>query len=202
MIEIITAYLFQNNECTLPAIGNFRITYKPAETDSINEILSPASEEIFFRESNDEPSVELIRYIARRKSLSQSDAYKDLTDFCNAEAIGLQQPDYALEFPSFGSLQRNGAGNVYFKRSGSPEYMRPIMANKVEHLNPEHELLVGEKETNSSAMKKFLDLPEVVISDHWKMWALLLSVLAVLTLLYYFSIHPFSLGYFGNHSAL
>ncbi len=200
MLDLITSYLLQNRECVLPSIGIFKVKNKSAEFDPINNQILPPAEEIIFREQAGLSSG-LVNYISRKQMINPATAEDRLADFCtNARAIIIAGGK--LELKSFGSLQKNVAGNIYFKRQKSLDYFQPVPANAAVHPHQEYDLLVGEKEITSIAMAEYLSEQETAIQSRWKLWAVILTVISIAGLIYYFSMHPFSLDSVGNTSRL
>ena len=200
MLDHITSYLIQNRECALPSLGVFRMQAKSAELDIVNKQMLPPVEEVTFHARDEHPSTGLITYIARKKMITERAAQEGLTAFCNTIGASIQGGG-TLDMPSIGKLQKNSEGNVYFEAASLP-YSQPVLANAVMHPHPDHELLVGDKETTSVAMTEYLNEQETMVSSRWKIWALVLGGVALASLAYYFSTHSFSMESVGNGSRL
>ncbi len=73
MLSTITSYLIQTGKCALPYIGFFNTDYKPASTDIVNKQILPPVEEIIFGEETIHLFPGLIKYIAFKRNIAQTD---------------------------------------------------------------------------------------------------------------------------------
>src|SRR5687767_10416546 len=115
MHSIITSYLVQTGKCALPYLGFFNTEYKPAEIDIVYKQILPPTEEIVFNEETILLSPGLVNYIAAKKNITESEAESQLEKFCKYWKEKIEEGE-KLCFDSFGCLQKNELGNIYFTR--------------------------------------------------------------------------------------
>ena len=118
MHSLITSYLIQCKECTLPGIGDLRIINTGASTDTANNQLLPPFEEVIFRTGSGTASSGLINYIAGKKQIPLAEAENVLNNFCKdwKEKIGAGE---RLIFKTLGSIHKSADGSVVFERERS-----------------------------------------------------------------------------------
>ena len=201
MQDFIASYLIQNKECHLPLLGNFTIRQVPALLDIANKKLVPSNDEIIFSENLNYTSDGLQNYIAHLYNIPMYEAEEKINNWCIHTKIKLDSGE-KIDFDSVGSLQKDGAGNIFFQREKEINFYEPVIAERVIHKNAEHSVLVGDKETTSVAMNEFYR-DDVVTEkkSSWKIWAIILLSVSLLVLLFYFSNHPFSENGISNQSA-
>ncbi len=198
MQSIITPYFLQSGECSLEQIGTISISSKPAELDIVNKQILPPFEEIIFTEDATQSSPGLIKYIAQKKGYSADVAESILTDFCNEWKDRLADGE-SFVFETLGSLQKNNDGNIYFKRTETTQFLKPVIAERVLHENAEHNVLIGDKEISSSMITEY-NIEEPIKKSKWWLWALILAVVAFAALTYHFSKHNFNGEGTGNQT--
>ena len=184
MLDLITSYLIQNKEGALASLGAFQIKNNKAEIDHVKELILPPEEEVIFREQLGLASEGLVNYIAVNKNLSHQDAEAQLDAFCKTAKAGINEGG-RLELNSFGSLQKNSAGNIYFTRHNSYDYFQPVPAIKLAH-EPSPGLDSGEMETTTTSIIDYMSESEPGIKDRWVLWAIILTVISIVVLIYHF----------------
>ncbi len=197
MQQLITSFIVQSDKCSLPQIGKFKKVYSAASTDIANQQISPPREEIIFKERSENLTEELINYVAFKKQISNTDAERELNDWCNAAKEKLNNNE-SIKFESVGTLKMTHSGTLYFH----PEEMEtptPVSAQRVIHQNSEHAVLVGDKESTNTLMSEYLNQEPEEKYVKWKKMAVVLALLALLLLVVYFS-HYDSQNKFGNKS--
>jgi hypothetical protein len=198
MQELITSFLVQNKKCSLPGIGKFNILTKPAELDVANKRMLPPTEEISFSAKAEKNSEDLIKYLSFKKNILPSEALESLLQWCTNTKEKINKGE-KLIFGSLGNLQKNNSGNVIFQAEPLPTFYKPVRAERVIHKDADHAILVGDKETTSSAMNQYLHEQEVEKNNAWKISSIVLLVIALILLAFHFYSHPFSLGNQSNH---
>jgi len=187
--DLVTAYLLQHHECVLPGIGEFKVSHKPASFDDSNNLLLPAAEEIVFREGGGHHAVDLIAFIALKEAIPHQKAEERLNSFC-AESKEEIRSGGKLAFETFGSLQKNAAGNIYFSRDRSPVYFEPVKAEIVYHEAPSNDTPATEP--------PYYNYPESPARSYWWLWAAILFAIVVGVSIYHFSKHPLNSEGIGN----
>ena len=198
MEKIIASYLVQKKECSLPGIGHFKITTKPAQLDIANKKLFPPTDEIIFKEDEVHLRKDLVSYVSLQKKIHENDAAEDINNWCQHSKNKMDLGG-KICFESIGSLQKNAAGNIFFNKKNEFLLNDTVPAERVIHKNEQHSVLVGDKQTTSAVMNEFYK--EDVIVDKkpwWKIWAVILFSLPLLILIIHFSGHSFTTSGVGN----
>lgn len=201
MQSLITSFLLlqkecfeKSKECNLPGIGALQIIHTPAIADvSGNRILSP-SEEIIFKNDFHSASSGLVKYIADKKQIGQSEAEDLLNNFCKEWKERMNAGE-KMNLETLGSIQKNADGFLFFERKKIFNYWQPVSVDEVYQKAAEHASINAEpvlQQTNVVEKKIVFRKP------FWKIWALILFTIAVVTLFYYFNTHTFSGSSVGN----
>lgn len=199
MQNFITSFLIQTKACCLPGIGKLRITTSPAELDVANKKLFPPTDEIIFTTKTEKVSEELIKYLAKKENVTETEANERLKTWCENAKETLDNGGKII-FETIGSLQKNATGSIFFQNEKPFNFFVPVAAERVIHKNAEHAVLVGDKETTSSVMNQFLNEEEIVRSSKWKMTAIILLAIALIILMLHFYINGFSFSTIGNQT--
>ena len=109
MQHLITSFIVQSDNCSLPELGRFKKVYSAASTDIANQQILPPQEEIVFQERSEDLSEDLINYVAFKKQISNSDAERELIDWCNSAKQRLNN-DESIKFESLGTLKMTHSG--------------------------------------------------------------------------------------------
>ncbi len=200
MQGIITSYLIQNKECGLPLLGSFVIKLRSAINDIPNKQIVPPVSDIVFSETGDYLHENLISYYSRIKKMPESEAEKELQSWCLQEKLRLDDGHKSF-FYSIGSLQKENGKIVFHKEENITSFFEPVAALRIIH-NDEHAILVGDRETTSTAMNEFYsDNSFIQKRFSWKNAALILFIISLLMLAFYFYDHSFSENSIGNQSS-
>ncbi len=202
MEKIITSYLVQKKECSLPGIGHFRINTRPADLDIANKQLHPPTDEIIFKEEEVHLRNDLVGYVSMQKNIHENNAAENINNWCGTIKDKLEAGEI-IYFEPIGSLQKNSAGNIFFHKKNEFLLYDIMPAERVIHKNEEHSVLVGDKETTSAVMNEFYK-EDVVIKKKpwWKIWSIILFLLPLLILIIHFSGHNFTTSGVGNQMNL
>lgn len=202
MQDIITSYLVQKKECNLPRLGYFRIKTKAAELDIVNKKIFPPTDEILYTEFADKLSGGLITYLSNQENISPSEAEEKINNWCGYAKERLQAGEKII-FNSIGSLQKDGAGNVFFQRKRNINFFDAVSAERVIHKDAQHSVLVGDRETTSGVMNEFYREEEVTEKKSWwRIWAIVLMSVSLLVLAFCYFTHKFSQAGIGNQSSV
>ncbi len=198
MQDLITSFIIQSKECKLRDIGKFRVENTPAGLDIANKKISPPVVEILFSGREEKISDELVKYIAGKKNISLSQALDDLKNWCAESKIKLKTGEEILLEP-VGFLKKGAAGNTFFHSQKQVEFFEAVLVQRVIHKNSEHAVLVGDRETTSSAMNQYYhEVPAETKSNTWKILAGILLAIALFLLFLHFYQNSFSLSTIGN----
>ena len=198
MEKIITAYLVQKKECSLPGIGHFSISTKPAELDVASKELFPPVDEIHFTEEDVHLRKDLVNYVSLQNKIHENEAAENINNWCFA-AKGKLEAGEKIYFEPLGSLQKNTSGSIFFHKKNEFLLYDIIPVERVIHQNEQHAVLVGDKETTSGAMNEFYkeETPQRK-KPWWKIWALILFFIPLVILIIHFSGHSFTTSGIGN----
>jgi nucleoid DNA-binding protein len=199
MHSIITSYLLQAGKCALPGIGFFKLKFKSAEIDIVNKQMLPPVEEVVFSEQALFLSPGFVNYLAVKKNIPAYEAEGLVNTFCREWKERLESGE-SLYLESIGCLQKNTAGIISFTKQKCPEYFKPVPAEKVFHVNTEHAVLVGDKQTTSTVMNEYYREESPVAKRRWVVGAIILGAIAIVILSYNFYNHKFSRSSIGNRS--
>ncbi len=202
MQDLIASYLIQSKECHLPLLGNFTIMQVPALLDIANKKIVPSTDEIIFSEMENYLSEGLKNYVSNLYNVSGYEAEERINNWCLDAKIKLDSGG-KINFNSVGTLQKSPVGNIFFQSQKPINFYEPVTAERVIHKNAEHAVLVGDKETTSVVMNEFYREDASTSKEKsWKIWAVILSVICLLALLFYFSSHKFSEKGIANPSVI
>ncbi|HEY8690400.1 MAG TPA: HU family DNA-binding protein [Chitinophagaceae bacterium] len=197
MHSLITSYLLQSKECILPGIGMLQIIHTPASTDTTTSRILPPFEGIIFKREDYSKSPGLVKYIADKKHIEQSEAENLLNDFCKEwkEKINAGEK---LSFKTVGSIQKNADGEIVFEKENTFNFLRPITIADAYHRTEKQATITEdpivpevfeEKEENT-----------IVERSYWGLWALILLAIGAVMLFYHFKDHKLTGTYIGNQN--
>ena len=201
MQQLIASYLIQKGECHLPLIGSLAIKQQPASLDIADKVIYPSTGEIIYNEHEAYLPDGLKNYISNFLHIQLYEAEEKINNWCLNAKMKLDSGEKII-FESIGALQKDPAGNILFQRMNGIDFREPLIAERVIHKNDEHAVLVGDKETTSGVMNEFYREDVLIKKKYsWKLWAIVLSAICLLTLIIYFSNHAFSINGIANQSA-
>ncbi len=198
MHSIITSYLLQTGKCALPYLGFFSTEYKPAETDIVYKQILPPLEEIVFNEETILLSPGLVNYIASKKNIAQSEAENQLEKFCTYWKEKIEGGE-KLCFDSFGCLQKNELGNIYFTRAGNLDFLKAVPAERVLRQNTQDPVLADNEGNTSPVVNEYYKKDVVVARSGWIIYALILAAISLVGLFFNFYNHKSS-SIIGNQN--
>lgn len=198
MQKIIASYLVQKKECSLPGIGQFKMSARPARLDVASKELFPSFDEVIFNEEEIHLRKDLVNYISVQQNVGEDDAADRINNWC-LDTLRQLDAGESVYLQSLGSLKKNETGSLFFHNSHEYLLYDILPAERVIHKDEHHAVLVGDKETTSSAMNEFYNSDVVVKKKAWwKIWAIVLSCVSLLILIIHFASHSFSTPGLGN----
>lgn len=199
MNDLITSFIIQSKDCRLPGIGRFRTAKIFARTDIVNKQIIPPFIEYSFTPREEKISDGLINYVAAKKDISVLAAQKMIKAWSSHTLNRLKNGEEVF-LTSLGSLKKNESGSIFFTEKKDVVFYEPVPAERVIRKYSEHAVLVGDKETTSSAMNQLLNEEVIVKRNNWKVAASVLLALGLLLLFFYFYQHSFSFSAIGNQT--
>lgn len=199
MNTIITNFLFRNGYCPLPSVGSLKIITEPAKCIlGTNSLIGPKSKIIMLSEEENKQS--LLNDIAGSQAISLPEAEEKLESFCNSLKNLQDQQEVILEDAGKFYVDENGY-LAFEEKKIFTNYFPDVVAERVVHPNQVHEILVGDKETNSTQMTSFYE--EAKIEKRSKLWLYIsLALIIVAGIFIYFSTTPHTNKKSGNRQGV
>lgn len=184
MEETFAKYLFLHRQLSLPEVGNFTISTKPASLDFINkELHAPAQEIVFTPDVNNDTDEQFYKFIASANNVSEIDAIFLVSKAAKKIRNQLQQYNAAI-LEGIGTLYKNDAEISFDPGIKAASYFDTITVERVIRENAEHTLLVGEQEKKSSEMHELLSHEEKI--EKWWIPVLVLALIAIAMIVFYY----------------
>lgn len=185
MNQLIEEYLGQHNYCPLPGIGTLTVKEKSAHIHLGENRISPPSDAIslHLEETNSKGFVD---FISARKDISASSADSLLSEFCSS--LKKLPAGHEITLEHTGSFFVNESGNIEFRQKDANSlYRHEISLKKVIHTDAVHQVRVGDTETTTKRMNKYLhENPKVSISK-WGLVLMIVSLFLVAAIVWYIS---------------
>lgn len=198
MQDLITSFIIQSKECKLRDVGRFKVVTNAAELDIANKRITPPVTEIIFSGREEKISDGLVKYVAEKKRIPVAEALDDLKKWCAASKEKLKNGGEILLEP-LGVLKKGNSGTTFVQSKNNIVFFEPVAAERVIHINSEHAVLVGDRETTSSVMTQFYNEETGTQKrNSWKIVAVIFLALALFLLFIHFYGNSFSLSTIGN----
>jgi hypothetical protein len=182
MQSLITSYLLQSSECSLPGIGSLLINKIPAQPDKEKNEILPPSEEIVFSEQSSSHSSGLIKYIAEKKSIDINEAQSLFINFCTEWKEKINAGE-TFTLPGVGSIKKSDNDKIYFEKENSFAFYQPVHVEKI--YQPSSDKLEKNEEEESGLIQENNFEEEVVTGKrYWGWWAAILFVIALAAIVY------------------
>jgi len=182
MYDVIATSFFQKKSCKLPGIGQLVFTNTAAVTNfSNNQIMAPKQTITFIPVTNE-----------KELSFNEFSAISELMKRqleTNGQVI----------ITGVGSFTQLSGGRLNFRPIYIAEsFVQPVSAIPIVRQDAEHNVLVGDIETNSKAMNEKLQtrVYETVKKDWWWVWAIAGFAIAAAAIGYY--IYEFGFNNLGS----
>ena len=179
----------------MPGIGVLQIIHTPSSTDAATNRILPPFEGIIFKKEDHSTSPGLVKYIADKKNIEQSNAENLLNDFCKEwkEKISAGEK---LSFETVGSIQKNADGATTFEKENQFNFLQPIPVTNTYHRTE----IPEPKVEQASVPEVFEEADEdiVVERSYWGLWALILLAIGAVMIFYHFKDHRLSGSTIGN----
>src|SRR5690348_17614013 len=104
MQDIITSYIIQKRECSLPHLGSLKFIRHHAVLDVADKKLSAPAEETVFNESSNQVSPSLIEYVSLVENISTNEAEEKINTWCLNQKMMLDN-NGELVFESLGAIR-------------------------------------------------------------------------------------------------
>ncbi|MGN6532986.1 MAG: hypothetical protein ACTHK0_14690 [Ginsengibacter sp.] len=131
--------------------------------------------------------------------MSSAQALKEIKNWCSESKLKLKNGEDILLLP-LGVLKKATSGSIFFHTEFKDIFFAPAKAERMIHKDSDHAMIVGDKETTSSVMNQFYNEEETEVkSNTWKIFAIILLVIALVMLFIYFYGYPVTVSSFGSH---
>lgn len=198
MIKILHNYLILHKSLSLPGLGTLYIERTPAVSDFINRQIVPPSYHYRFDRFFDTPDKDFFFYLATRKEMAEFEAIKFYTEWVGEIKMRLKTGE-RVELKDIGSFYQSQDGEVEFEPfSAIPTGYSPVKAERIFRDDVSHSMIVGEKETTTGEMSRFLEDQKHVEREVWYIYAIIIAAIALLVLFFKFYQEGFSLEATGN----
>jgi hypothetical protein len=177
MEYIIAPTLFLNKTCRLPGIGTLAVTSLSAEHDLVNAQIKAPLPSIVFSASQEADENVFNEFTALSELIKKDIDEKGI-----------------VTLKGVGDFIKNGQGAIDFiPRKVNSFFLPTVAAQTVIRQHTEHALLVGDKETTSTQMTGYFDETETTKKSQWWIWAIVLAVVGLSTIVLYLSQYGFNL---------
>ncbi len=183
MENLLASYLYSFKNCPLPTVGVLIMQAGAAVAVQSDKIIQAATPNIQFV-SKEINADELLQYISMQKNISLQEASDELSKYCS-RLLELQ-PYEELPLASAGNFYITEEGALNFKYSILPTSFFPnVPAERVIHPDASHNMLVGDTQTNTTAMAQLLDGSDQNKGAKWVWVAAALALVGALVLTVY-----------------
>ena len=181
VLNLLTKYLLQYRTVTIPHVGTIQLVQHPSQLDVADKIIQPPS---FSAEIKREENVSAhqLNFLDHFLKRGHHSVLHDLKQFGDGLHDKINGPGF--EWNGFGRLDSNTQS-----LSIPVEGLYAITAERVMRENPDHQVLIGDKQTSSykiAGEKVGSDVPKrkhsAVITIGWVLLAL--SILAIAFFIY------------------
>ena len=196
MEQLIELYLYKNKKCPLPQVGTLQLSTSNAVAWYADKRMEAPMPVIKLSETV-LPADDFISFIAARKNVSIAEAGKLLADYCG----NLKKLDSNSEsiLHQTGRFYVNPEGLLIFKANELPaEFLPSVNAERVLHQEVSHNIVVGDKETNSVEMAAFYADAANSRKEKWWIFAIILAIAGLSAIAYHLNEHDFKIDMFGN----
>jgi hypothetical protein len=166
MEQLLSAFLIKNKYCPLPTVGSLKVEQVPAISSITDKVIFAPKQSIVFAEKEMD-AAPLLDYIARVSGSSFSGASDALSHYC--DRLQEIQPYEKIDLSTLGSFSKDEFGMLQFTPAPALQYFTaPVSAERVIHPDASHDMLVGDKATNTVYMQEMLSTEE---KKKWPKWA-------------------------------
>lgn len=173
MQDLIAAYLFQYKKCPLPGVGTLYVNRHEAVIVSGEKKILPPFSEITF-DSKETEAADLVSYIAAEKEINEEEALYRLHKFSHALKERLHST-----IRNVGAFEKNSDNDLIFTPVTPVNYYTEIHAERVVRTDSSHNMLVGDKETTTTAMTEYFTPSDAPRRSFWWIWALIIIAVSV-----------------------
>lgn len=213
MFSSLYQYLVLNQRLNLPGLGTIKLQRHPAQYDVAEKSFSAPAYNFAFISGEGYPSKKLFEFLAKEKSITEWDAIRMVNDFAyelNKSLLAGKE----IKWEPVGNFRKDESGNIVLDSPViTPGNEPAVVAEKVIRENAQHTMLVGERERTSTEMESMLtdnvrhkrsrikesdSGHEQKKKDPFLLIAIILTMLAFIFIIFYFSQKRFRSSSTGN----
>ncbi|MEO7444612.1 MAG: hypothetical protein ABIT96_03785 [Ferruginibacter sp.] len=190
MEKLIVAYLMRHQHCPLAHTGSLQMVQVPSRTDISAHLIAAPENEIYFS-AEEKPAGDFLEYLSEALQVPVDKASACLGEFCNR----LSDLDAFAELylPAAGKFFVDADGNLQFRSQKLPAAFYPdVAAERVVHPQAVHQMLVGDKETDTGTMTAYYETSDAGASRRWWLPAFIVLLAALALISFYYFSHPAS----------
>lgn len=181
VLNLLTQYLLQYRTVTIPNVGTIRIVQTPPQLDVADKVITPPGFSAQIKTEEEVPAHQL-QYLNTVLNKNTEVVLKDLKEFGDRLADKINGPGF--EWNGFGQFNRSTQSFTIAAKG-----LNTIKAERVIRENPNHQVLVGDRETNSFQLAEERTVSASAPHDRFNLvtigWiVLLLSIIAIALLFY------------------
>ena len=182
MVQAITEFFLDNHEIVLPGIGQLKAVQHPARYDAGQQLMLPPIMSFQWKPAEDEdidsPQA-LMAFLSRKFQWSEEESFEAAGVFTGQVRTSIKEQGEWI-WPGMGKLVALNNQNVGFVPDGSfQQFFKALPAVRAIHAGRSHQMMVGDKETNTHEMQEALSGEEKSKVAKWWWPALIVGVLTI-----------------------
>lgn len=181
MVELLTQYFIQHKEVVLPGLGQLQASTLPARYDASRQVMLPPSMQFQWQPKPTLSTQPLMGFVSMHTQLSEEESFDALNEWSKNIKASIEKNEEWI-WHGIGKLVAMAGGQIGFVPDGKMEgYFSAIDAPRISHAGRTHQMLVGDKETNTVDMQQMLNEEEEFVGEgRWWIPSLLLGTVLVL----------------------
>jgi hypothetical protein len=192
VLLLLTEYLVQARNVTIPHIGSLSLEHRPASWHPVDQVLQGPSYHIALAETGS-PSLNQLEFLAASIGADEPQASEQLDQFGRKLKDQVQQSDFS--WPGVGKFYWQDGAVALQAIALEPE---PLRAERVIREDARHTVRVGEQEVDSSFHEERVVVDDTRQEALWLAWVCIaLAVLFISFVLYSGGFSPQANGLHG-----
>jgi hypothetical protein len=160
MLKVLTQYFAKNGQLVLPNIGWVHL--EKQEATWVDDVLIAPRESIVLDASLTKPDKLFYHYLADQLEISYEQAVVQLDQYIQSV---FENEDAILPLGKFGSISKTAVDYIWTSSYNSSVYLKEIQITPLEN-------------------RVNVELTNVPQKDNWYIWAIVLSMIALIAILY------------------
>ncbi|RXK58136.1 hypothetical protein ESA94_19180 [Lacibacter luteus] len=181
MVELVAQYLTFKKQVSIKGIGTFSIEELPARLDFPNRLLH-APEHILHFDSKGSDDVLFEQWVQKQNGISQQEVKEQLQHLSDSFHRTLSDKT-ELTWEKVGQFSKKDQ-QIYFVSAFEAVKRPPVTAEKIIRKNAQHSIRVGEQEKTNVEMEELLYSRSRKTLNFWWVLALVLFLIALVTILF------------------